>query len=71
MEINRITCGKCLGDGHTIVWKMVDMNNNIGTIQSEEVICEQCGGRGFIEYPVFSVEEAKAILKFCGLSTES
>ena len=71
MKIDRITCGNCLGVGHTIVWKYVDLHDNMGTLQSEEVGCTQCGGRGYTEYPVFSVEEAKAILKFCDLSTES
>ena len=71
MEINRITCGDCLGAGRKVVWKCVDLHDNMGTLQSDEVGCTQCGGCGYIEYPAFSVEEAKAILKFCGLSTES
>lgn len=71
MEINRISCGKCCGSGQTIVWKFKDIQDNMGTAYSEEMTCTQCGGCGYIEYPVFSVEEAKAILKYCGLSTES
>ena len=30
-----------------------------------------CGGKGYIEYAVFEIEEAKQILKFCGLNIES
>ena len=33
--------------------------------------CGNCGGKGWREYAVFTVDEARAILKHCGLSTES
>lgn len=72
MKINRIACAQCLGSGHETVWKMCEMiDDSTGTLKAEEVVCCQCGGKGYIEYPVFTVEEAKAILKYCGLSTES
>ena len=73
MNINQITCGNCGGVGHTVVWKIVstDEETGIGTMQSEQVVCESCGRKGWIEYATFSVDEAKAILKHCGLSTES
>lgn len=73
MNINQITCGNCGGTGYTVVWKIVstDEETGIGTMQSEQVVCESCGGKGWIEYATFSVDEAKAILKHCGLSTES
>lgn len=73
MNINRIACCNCWGTGKKQEWKMVaiDEENGVGRLESEEVACELCNGKGYIEYPVFTVEEAKAILKFCGLSTES
>jgi hypothetical protein len=40
-------------------------------MQEEEVVCTQCNGTGYTEYAVFSIEEAEAILKHCGLTTES
>lgn len=73
MNINQITCGNCGGTGRAINWKVVseDTKTGIGTMQSEKVVCPCCNGKGWTEYAVFSVEEAKAILKHCGLSTES
>ena len=73
MHIGRITCANCCGTGKTTKWKVVEIDEEagVGRAQSEEVVCDNCGGKGYTEYPVFSVEEAKAILKYCGLSTES
>lgn len=72
MNINQITCGNCGGAGRTVVWKVVSMDENtgIGTVQSESVVCKTCNGKGWTECATFSVEEAKAILKHCGLSTK-
>ena len=73
MNINRLPCINCYGTGKTKIWKMVsiDEKNGVGRLESEEVVCETCNGKGYNEYPSFTVEEAKAILKHCGLSTES
>ena len=73
MNTNQITCGNCCGVGRTTIWKAISMDEEtgIGTMRSEEVVCDTCNGNGWVEYAVFSVEEAKAILKHCGLSTES
>lgn len=75
MEINRITCRTCCGCGYQAVWEMAEIETKdditSGTLRLREVTCEACAGKGYIEYPVFTVEEAKAILKHCGLSTES
>lgn len=72
MKINQITCGNCGGRGYATVWNLtfVDEMTGMGTMNSEEVKCGSCNGNGWIEYAVFSVEEAKAILKHCGLNTE-
>lgn len=73
MRIRRISCANCYGTGKTTEWKVVETDEEagVGIAQSEEVVCTSCNGVGYKEYPVFSVEEAKAILKYCGLSTES
>ena len=72
MNINQITCGNCGGRGSTIVWETTFANDttSISTMHSELVKCESCNGHGWVEYAVFSVEEARAILKHCGLNTE-
>ena len=72
MHIGQITCCACGGRGCVEVWKMVEYDEllHTGTAQREEATCGNCNGKGYVEYPVFSVEEAKAILKHCGLSTE-
>ena len=70
MEINRIECAYCYGRGYQMVHKMVDteIKDGIasGTIRSEELTCEACGGKGYIEYPVFTVEEAVKIAEHFG-----
>lgn len=73
MNINQITCGNCGGTGHVTLWKLfsTDEKTGIGTMKKEEAVCGNCNGKGWTEYAVFSVEEAKAILKHCGLTTES
>lgn len=71
-KINQI-CSTCCGIGSTITWKLAseDIEAGFGTMQKEETICETCNGKGYLEYAIFSIEEAEAILKHCGLSTES
>ena len=71
MNIMNITCDSCAGTGKQLKWNLVNMENNIGTMESTEVVCEVCCGKGYTEYAVFTLEEAKVILKHCGLSTES
>lgn len=64
-------CRECVGRGHKTIYRLVEFNGTGGTAQSEETICESCNGKGYLEYAVFTIEEAKAILKHCGLTTES
>ena len=72
MDINTMTCAYCKGNGYNTIYEQVSENKETGicTVNRKEVTCEKCNGTGRIDYPVFSVEEAKAILKHCGLSTE-
>lgn len=67
MKQMQATCGNCAGIGHTTKWEVV----GDGVAQGKEVVCENCNGKGWIEYAVFSVEEAETILKHCSLTTES
>lgn len=67
----QIPCGSCAGIGKNYNWKLVDMDDTFGTMEKEEIVCAACNGKGWTEYAVFSVEEAKAILKHCGLNTEN
>ena len=71
MKRMQVTCGNCGGRGKEFVWTIVDLDDMQYTMKDEEVFCTQCNGRGYTEYAIFSVEEAEAILKYCGLSTES
>ena len=67
----QVLCNHCTGTGIQTNWKVVDFNGNTGTAEKEESICGACNGKGYIEYATFTLEEANAILKHCGLSTES
>ena len=71
MNVMRAFCTSCSGMGKYVIWKAVDLSNNIGTMESEEIVCGACNGKGYTEYATFSLEEANAILKHCGLTTES
>lgn len=71
MNTMQVTCCMCGGSGCTMKYRPVSSDGVITTLQGEEVRCESCNGKGWAEYAVFSIEEAKAILKHCGLSTES
>lgn len=67
----KVVCGTCAGTGKHYNWEVVCMDDVSGTMEREEVVCEACKGRGYAEYAAFNLEEAKAILKHCGLTTES
>lgn len=71
MNVMQVTCRSCAGIGKNYNWKVVYMDDVSGEAEKEEVVCEACGGKGYAEYAIFTVDEAKAILKHCGLSTES
>lgn len=67
MQKFNVLCGKCTGMGYT--------NQRIaytgdGLFKIEKDTCEECGGKGHTEYAIFSIEEAEAILKYCGLNKE-
>lgn len=71
MNVMQVMCSSCAGMGKQTNWKVVDLNDNMSTMKSEKVMCEACNGKGYTEYATFTLEEAKAILKHCGLTTES
>lgn len=57
------TCYTCSGCGRVDVYKVVSE----GMAQREETVCGNCGGKGYKEFAVFTLEEAAAIMKHCGL----
>lgn len=63
------TCGTCGGTGVIIQSASVPELKN--TVRLEKVKCSVCDGKGWLEYAMFTLEEAKQIMKVCGLSTES
>lgn len=65
MFTNYITCANCGGSGIAEHWK-VEQPGKLTKVEEE---CPVCKGEGCIAYPIFTVEEAKVILKHCGLST--
>lgn len=70
MQVINELCKKCSGLGHTN--QNMIPNDDGMTFKIERDICDECNGVGHIEkYAVFSIEEARVILKHCGLSTES
>lgn len=69
MERIKMACKKCGGFGYTRQ-NFIAGDDGI-TLKMERDTCEACNSKGYTEYAVFSVEEAEAILKHCGLSTES
>lgn len=66
MQIMTVTCVNCAGVGSTMKYEIV----GDGVAQGKETICENCNGKGYTEHAAFSIEEGKAILKYCGLSKE-
>ncbi len=68
MERMFVNCEKCYGRGR-IYHQPTPIKNSIYFKNNDE-ICPACGGAGINEYALFSIEEAKAILEYCGLSTE-
>lgn len=47
------------------------MDDVSGTMEREEVVCKACNGKGCTAYATFTIEEANAILKHCGLTIEN
>lgn len=66
MKTIQSPCMNCYGLGQVTMYEIVSDTE----CQAKQVTCGSCGGKGYTEYAVFSVEEAKAILKHCGLSEE-
>jgi hypothetical protein len=71
MKTIQQTCGTCAGIGNTSFWVTTGEKDKYGneTTNLQQKECPQCGGKGYTEYAVFTVEEAQAILKHCGIIT--
>lgn len=73
MDIINKTCPSCNGTGTTINWitTATAESSSFGFAQKKVDVCQRCLGKGYTEHALFSIEEARAILNHCGLSTES
>lgn len=71
MRTAKFVCDNCGGTGHTMSCGSVPKNIPANTILVKPIYvpCKECSGRGYIEHAVFTLEEANAILKHCGLTT--
>ena len=67
METIRQICGTCAGMGKVVNWK--NTNEVEGIYEKVEEECYACGGKGYTEYAAFTIDEAQAILKHCGIIT--
>ena len=68
MKTIQQTCGTCAGRGKIAHWKIISKPDDVyGMAEKVEEECCACGGMGYIEYAAFTVEEAQAILKHCGI----
>ena len=66
MHTMYVTCHVCCGLGKHRSWFPISEDR----LEPKDVVCDACDGKGYTEHAVFSVEEAHAILKYCGLSKE-
>ena len=66
MKIMNVRCNVCSGTGHHRGWEPIAE----GILQAIDKPCTSCDGNGYTEHAVFSIEEAKAILKHCGLEED-
>ena len=69
MNMIKECCPNCNGLGKQTHWNLV-LDGTLGTLEEVEIECEECKGKGYIEYAVFSREEAIAILKYCNLNKD-
>lgn len=70
MDVIKERCKVCDGFGKQTNWKNIPLDEILGTLEQVEVECEACKGKGYIEYAVFSREEATAILEYCNLNKD-
>lgn len=70
MNTIRQMCGSCAGIGKVFSWIIASKSEDGSeTAERVEEECSACGGKGYTEYTAFTVEEAQAILKHCGIIT--
>lgn len=69
MTIKRKACGRCHGYGYVETY-IPFIDDKTGRCKIKTNACKACNGNGYAEYAEFTVEEAKAILKHCGLDKE-
>ena len=62
-------CPYCNGTGKVDKYEPIINHDDesIKTLKRHIVVCNKCNGTRYVEYVVFTVEEAEAIMKHCGL----
>lgn len=74
MKLVQEICENCHGFGEVTYYKTDEVNDNTGFCIAHQVTekCDRCRGSGYVEeYVMFTVKEAQAILKHCGLDAEN
>jgi len=65
MERIQKTCNSCGGVGHITYYKVTseDPDSDRGIAQEVVEECSVCGGKGWKEYALFTIEEAEALIR--------
>ena len=67
-------CPYCNGVGEVVKWEPIEPVENDGRmvncLKRVDDTCEHCKGIGYVDYVMFTIEEAEAIMKHCGLHIE-
>ena len=69
MNIIRQMCGNCAGTGEITQYITTTLKHGGIVMPFDKEECYACGGKGYTEYAMFTMEEAQAILKHCGIIT--
>ena len=67
MRTMKVGCDACYGFGST---ERTTLQED-GRFHSVKTPCSVCGGKGYFEYALFEIEEAKELLKRCGMENET
>ena len=69
MKIINNKCENCEGKGKLYEWGRINGRPDLPT-KVFTGACEECGGQGYVPFVLFTLDEAKAILKHCGITIQ-